>query len=431
MFFYFLTAKVGFGRMLVSVLLSAAANSWAQGTLSLAEAQRIAVARALQLTAQDASISAMQQMALAARQLPDPVLKVGIDNLPVEGPDNFNLDRDFMTMRRIGLMQEVPREEKRQLKSQRFEVDSQRVQAEKLVTIAAVRRDTALAWLDRYYGQATRDLLMALKQETDLQLTTAETAFRTGRGSQADVFGARAAVVSLEDRLSLVDRQLRSSELTLIRWLGADAQRVPLGAPLWQTAALGTTTGADHFSQQIKALPQAGVLEAQVHAAEVEARLAEANKKADWTWELAFSQRGPSFSNMISFGFSFPLQWDQTKRQNRELGAKLALVKEAEARYDDLLRSHEAELRVMQNDWQNGKDRVARYIGQMVPLTRQRSDAALAVYRSGKSDLAAVLAARRDEIDMRVQAITVELETARLWAQLNFLIPDRNTAATH
>jgi hypothetical protein len=35
-----------------------------------------------------------------------------------------------------------------------------------------------------------------------------------------------------------------------------------------------------------------------------------------------------------------------------------------------------------------------------------------------------VLAARRDETDARIQLLSLEMETARLWAQLNQLIPD-------
>jgi hypothetical protein len=39
-----------------------------------------------------------------------------------------------------------------------------------------------------------------------------------------------------------------------------------------------------------------------------------------------------------------------------------------------------------------------------------------------------VLQARRGEIDVRVAALQIEMETARLWAQLNFLYPERGAA---
>src|SRR5512132_4427994 len=94
-------------------------------------------------------------MAVAAGQLPDPTLKLGIDNLPVEGADAYSLTRDFMTMRRIGVMQEFTRGEKRQLRTARFEREAERAGAEKSATLAMIQRDAALAWLDRYYAEAT------------------------------------------------------------------------------------------------------------------------------------------------------------------------------------------------------------------------------------------------------------------------------------
>lgn len=105
-----------------------------------------------------------------------------------------------MTQRRIGLMQEIPRAEKRQLRAQRFEHDAQRAQAQRQLMLANVQRDTALAWLERYYAQVTRELVKQQIEEARLQVQAADTAFRTGRGSQADMFAARAAVIALENR---------------------------------------------------------------------------------------------------------------------------------------------------------------------------------------------------------------------------------------
>jgi hypothetical protein len=53
-------------------------------------------------------------MAAAAGQLPDPVLKLGLNNLPIDGPDRYSVTRDFMTMRSVGVMQELTRAEKRE-----------------------------------------------------------------------------------------------------------------------------------------------------------------------------------------------------------------------------------------------------------------------------------------------------------------------------
>src|SRR5258708_34747183 len=97
-----------------SVLALAFTTTSALGqTLSLEDAQHRAVERSRQVVAQNAAIRASQEMSVAAGQLPDPVLKLGVDNFPVNGPDQFSTTRDFMTMRPIGLMQEMTRGEKR------------------------------------------------------------------------------------------------------------------------------------------------------------------------------------------------------------------------------------------------------------------------------------------------------------------------------
>ena len=215
-----------------AMVVAMASASWAADPLTLIEAQRIAVGRSQQLVAQGALTVAAREQAIVAGQLPDPVLKFGIDNLPADGADRGSLTRDFMTMRRIGVMQEITRSEKRQLRSERFERDAQRMQAQRQLTQANLRRDTALAWLDRYYTQAMRELVQQQIAETRLQVQAADIAFRNGRGSQADVLAARSAVIQLEDRLSQIDRQSRSAALMLARWVGTpDAQRPLAGSP--------------------------------------------------------------------------------------------------------------------------------------------------------------------------------------------------------
>src|SRR5437879_5715426 len=106
-----------------------AAIAVAQVPLKLADAQRRAVERSRLIVAQDAATTGAREMAVAAGQLPDPVFKIGIENLPVDGPDRFSATRDFMTMRQVGLMQELTRSEKREARAQRFEREADKALA--------------------------------------------------------------------------------------------------------------------------------------------------------------------------------------------------------------------------------------------------------------------------------------------------------------
>jgi len=406
----------------VLVLFVLMISGAAAQTLTLAEAQRLAVERSRQVSAQNAAVAASREMALAAGQLPDPVLKLGIQDLPVDGPDRFSVARDSFTMRQIGVMQEFPRAEKRQLRAQRFERQAEKSLAEKTVAVAAIQRDTALAWLDRYYAEATAAVIAEQASEVKLEIVAAESAYRAGRGSQADVFAAHSTLAALDDRASEFNRRIGTAKTVLARWVGEGAEAPLGGKPAVDSIRLDTRA----LDSDLAHHPQITVLRKQEEIASTEARIAQADKKADWSLEVMYSQRGSSFSNMVSVGVSIPLQWDQRNRQDRELASKLAMADQAKAEREEALRAHIGEVRAMVAEWENGRERMTRYERQLIPLAKERTKASFAAYRGGKSSLTDLLLARRNEIDMRIQALQLEMETARLWAQLNFLFPDES-----
>src|SRR6058998_1909012 len=118
------------------LLLVVAALQAHAAPLSLDDALRLAQQRSRQLPAQDAAASAAREMAVAAGQRPDPVLKAGINNLPINGPDRFSLTNDFMTMRSIGVMQDLTRGSKLQARSAKFEREAQVAEASRELALA-------------------------------------------------------------------------------------------------------------------------------------------------------------------------------------------------------------------------------------------------------------------------------------------------------
>jgi len=386
--------------------------------LTLGEAQQRAVARSRQLRAQDQSITAANEMAVAAGQRPDPVLKVGIDNLPVSGPDRLSFGNDFMTMRRVGVSQELTRADKLHWRSARYQIEGDKALAQKDVALAAIQRDTAIAWLEVFY---TEEMAGAVSSQTAVsrqEIEAAEAAYRGGRGSAADILAARSALLALDDRASEIARRQRAAHTMLSRWTGEET--LVTGAPDIEHIRLDPAS----LDTDLAHHPEVAVLNKQEDIAQADANLARANQHSDWSVEVAFQQRGSAYSNMVSVGISVPLQWDRKNRQDRELAAKLALVEQTKAERDEMLREHVAETRSMIIAWQSGRERLARYTHEALPLAAERSQTVLAAYRGGKASLAEVLAARRGEIDVRLQSLEVELETARLWAQLNFLFPE-------
>lgn len=401
-------------------ILAFPTSGWSQETpLTLLAAQQRAVKLSRQVTAKDYAVSSARDMAVAAGQLPDPVLRVGIDNLPVNGSDRFSLTNDFMTMRRIGVMQELTRSDKRQARSERFEREAEKGLAEKASAVASVQRATALAWLDLYYAQAAAAAITEQRTQAKLEVQAVEGAYRAGRGNQADIFAARSAVSTFDNQSSEAQRRILNAKTILARWIGKAADLPLASKPSTSEIRLDPAT----LDTVLLHHPEIAIVAEQAEIAAAEAKLAEANKRADWSVEVAYQQRGSAYSHMVSVGISVPLQLDQKNRQERELSAKLAMVEQAKAERDEMVRERVAQTRAMINEWDNGKERQQRYENDLIPLANDRTDAVIAAYRGGKATLSEVLAARRNVIDMRLQGLQLEAETARLWAQLNYLFP--------
>ena len=396
--------------------------------LGLDRALAMARERSQAVVAQDAMAAAARNLAVAAGNLPDPTLTLGLNNVPVTGPDRFSLTDDFMTMASVGVMQEFTREGKRKARTARYEREAESAEAGKQLVLANLARDTALAWIDRYFVEAVGVLLQRQRQEAGLSIEAAEVAYRGGRGSQADVIAARAAAAMVDDRIAQNQRENLTARTWLARWIGPAAED-PLAAPPSFASAPFDARDLDIL---IVHHPALAVLAKQEAVAQAEADVARAAKQPDWTVALMYSQRGPSFSNMVSINVSVPLQWDQRNRQDRDVSAKLALADQVRAQREELSRDHAAEVRVMLQEWQSLRERLARYNATLLPLAAERTLAASTAYRGGAGPLVAVLDARRGEIDVNVERARIELDAARLWARLHFLVPvDHASPALH
>ena len=417
-----LRAAVGASAALalcVRIAPSAAQTTDSQGAMSLDRALQLAAERSRLVAANRAQAQASREMQASAAQLPDPVLKAGLENVPINGPDQFSIGRDFMTQRTIGLMQEFTREDKRRARAARFGHEAEVGEAQRELTIAQVRRDVSAAWLERSFQESARSLLEAQAREAELQVEAAESAYRAGRGTQADVFAARTQLEQIRDRASGAEQQIAAATAQLSRWIGTDAERPLAGRPALDAAPLQE----DLLDRQVDRHPQLAMLAGQEAVAQADADLARANRRPDWSWELTYGQRGSSYSNMVSLNVSVPVPWNRSHLQDRELAARLAQREQAQAEREDARRALVAEAQAAWRRWKIGRLRLAHYDNSLIPLAEQRTAAALAAYRGATAPLSSVLEARRSEIETRLERLNVEQDSAQLWVQLNYLAP--------
>jgi outer membrane protein TolC len=221
--------------------------------------------------------------------------------------------------------------------------------------------------------------------------------------------------VQSEDQIAASEQQARVGTTMLSRWLGADARRN--AGPLPDMSSVGYNP---EETAELIGHPQLALLRQDTLLAETDLKLASRNKVPDWSVEIAYQQRGPAYSNMVSIGVSIPLPLFPNERQDRGIAASQAQLAQVETLFQDTLQQHQTELRVNFEEWRSLQRRAQSLQQALLPLATDRIRQTLASYSGGTASLAQVLEARRAAVDARMQVLLLERDAARAWAKVNF-----------
>lgn len=368
------------------------------------------------IAARRAEAEAALQLVGPAGERPDPELVAGIDNLPVSSGDAFNLNRDFMTMRKIGVMQAFPRREKRELRVRRATADSARAQALLTAEQLGTREAVAIAWIALAHADRRLALASTLRTQADLLVSAATAAITSGRGSATDAIAAKQARVTLDDRIDALTLERDQARTALAQWLPDDAGR-PLGqAPDWTELGPNASRWQSRIQHHRELLAYAAITQ----AAETEVALARAEKRPDWSIELAYADRGPAYSNMVSLEFRIGLPVFSSRRQDPTIAAREATLAQVQAERAAAERMHRSELDRTYTAWRSALQRAQRYEKELLPLGDDRADTALAAYRGSGGSLQNVLAAFDAALDQRMAYVDVLDALGQSWAVLHF-----------
>ena len=154
--------------------------------------------------------------------------------------------------------------------------------------------------------------------------------------------------------------------------------------------------------------------------AEAEVTVAATERRPDWSFELAFSQRGSPYANMVSFGVTIPLTVNATQRQDRAVAEKAAQATAAKLQADEAQRTLAADLESLQATMTSLTERAAWLTQHALPAARQAIDLSVAAYRAGSGSLSSIFTARRTLVEQQLQIAELERDAALAWAQLAF-----------
>jgi len=390
----------------------------AHAGLSLDEAGRLAREQAPTLAAQQLALAGAQAAQPAAATLPDPRLTLGVENLPISGADRFSLTRDFMTMQRIGVMQEVPNRAKRAARAAGAQARVERERATLTVTQLAVQREAALAWLGVYFAERRAAQLGDLERENRVLQDTLDARIASGKAMPAEHTMARQEALALADRRDDAVRDVAKARAALRRWVGARANEALEGD------APGSALQAEAVRAGLHRHAEIAPYAAMQAMAQAEVSEASAEERGDWAWEVAYSRRGAQYGDMVSFQFSFDLPWQKGRRQQPQILAKQKEVLRVEAEREETLRRHGEEVEAQLAELHALTAQRDRLQGSGQPLAAERVALAMASYQAGRGDLATVLTARRESVETRLRLIDLDAQRAALHVRLTTLIAE-------
>ncbi len=380
--------------------------------LSFNAALERSAADAPSLRGRAASVAAARSLARAAGQLPDPTLDVGIQDFPITGPDAGRLNRDNFTMRKIGLSQKFSNPAKRHAEVALASAQIGVAEAGNRIEARNVRLQTALAWMDVYYGEKRLGILGLLDKSLDDLQSTVSARLTSGSARPSQALEPTQLRAQVADRRSGAVAEIAKARAMLGRWTG-DMQADVAGAPPSPEIDRGRLIAG------VANLPTLRTMDAQTVAADANTRLARADKYPDWTVNAAYGRREPNYGDLVSVGVSIDLPLFTRKRQDPKIAARG--LEATRTRYDrqaaqrEVLANFEADLA----DHRMHHQRLENARTTLVPLAQKRAMLDRDSYAAGKTDLGTALLSTLAVAEAEIDAMDREAMTARDAIRIN------------
>jgi outer membrane protein TolC len=372
------------------------------------------VARALEV---NPTIRAARQRVDAARArigpagtLPDPMLGVGIMNVPVAEP-GFG---DFMTMKTIAVGQMLPFPGKLSLARQAAERELGAAGArldETALDVAAEVRQTYfdLAFLDHAFTvlEQNQQLLLNFIQVT-------ESRYGVGTGDQADVLKARVEAARLAEEAVAIAEERRGALARLNALLDRPVE-TPVAGPAvpdriaraavsdssggvrFASSALGARLADSPFpplevlqEQAIRNNPAVRAHEAKIAAQTARAELARRGHLPDFDLSVQYGQRADR-SDMITVMVSAPLPLHRGSRQAQEVTEASAELAALEAEHEAMINDLRAELAERYADLERDRAQLALFMSAIIPQGRAALASATSSFQVGRVDFMTLL----------------------------------------
>jgi outer membrane protein TolC len=385
--------------------------------LTLAAAEDLALSEEPGQQALQARAAALRQQAIIASELPEPSLRLGLNNFPIE---SGGFSTEGMTNAAIGLRQAFPAGRSRDISARQLTLLSDEMnengEARRRAVLTAVRN----AWLEVYYWDTAHRLVAGSRPLFDDLATVTRSLYAVGRKSQQDVLRAELELSRLDDRLIEIERQLARARASLGEWIGEDADR-PVAARLPASKQLPLL---EELQQMLLEHPSLRAANAMVDARGAGVDLAKERSKPRWALDVGYSYRngdltsGMPRSDFVSVGVTVDLPFFRKRSIDSSLSAALSERTAAKAERERIHRTLRGQLVAEYAYWSTLNRRLALYDSRILVQADSNAEASLLAYQSDRGDFADVMRAHIDDLNTRLDHVRLRVERAQSYAVL-------------
>jgi outer membrane protein TolC len=386
--------------------------------LSLAEAVQIA------LLAEDPSVqgfderaAALQDRAVAEAQLPDPMARLAVANLPL---DSFDFAQEPMTQLQLGLRQEFPSGNTLGLNGVRRQAQAEEQLARKRLALRRIELAVSTAWFDRFYFEQAKGVVAESHSAVLELLQALGASFATGNLTSQDILRTELELSLLDDSLIEIERSSATAQADLARYIGAAANR-PLPDML---PDLRDPPSFGEIEAALASHPELVGHDAMIAVEEADVQLAEEAYKPSWALEAGYGLRGGRRADFATLGVSVSIPLVPGRRQDRYLDA--AVKERGAARLDrgaTLLDLHR-DLERAYADWTHLNERVELYRDATLARATETAEASITTYANRLTDFSELIRSQLAELDTELKYLELRTAQAKAWAVLNYLAGD-------
>ena len=385
--------------------------------LTLAEAEDLALAEEPGQLALEARAAALDERAIVAGELPDPMLRVGLNNFPLE---SGGFSTEGMTQAMVGYRQAFPAGKTRSLSYEKFGLLSDQMSENANARGRSVRTAAQKAWLELYFLDRAETLIRESRPFfADLAEIT-RSLYAVGRKTQQDVLRAELELSRLDDRLIDIERRRGRARSALTEWIGEDARRpVASSFPNWNS--LAPLTDLKKGLRSHPALLAAG---AQVDANAAGVKIADERSKPSWALDIGYGYRegnlpnGDPRSDLVTVGVTVGLPFFRKKSVDSTLTAALQDRSAAKSSMLRLERELGSQLEAEHAQWRELTRRLDLYDTRILNQAKGQAEAALLAYQSDAGDFADVMRSYIGYLNTQIEHIRLSVDRAQSYAVL-------------